>query len=159
MFFRSTVIEWNNLDKSIRGSESFTLFKERHSFFKKSILQPIWPTPNRTFNWHNPTGIKLITRFRLGLSHLRDHKFKHNFLNCLNPICCCGKGIETTAHYLLHCPIFSDERSIFLNKIQTIVENVLRGSDSRISMMPFLWYFFNDTKDTSMLNTATDCIL
>ena len=105
-FFPSSVIEWNNLDKSIRSSESLALFK-------KSILQFIRPTPNRTFNCHNPIGIKLITRLRLGLSHLRDHKFKHNFLDCLNPICCCGKDIETTVHYLLHCPIFPDERSFF----------------------------------------------
>ena len=118
--------KWNNLYKSIRSSESFALFK-------KSILQFTRPTPDRTFNCHNSNGIKLITRLRLGLSHLRDHKFKHNFLDCLNPICCCGKDIETTVHYLLHCPIFSDERSIFLNNIRSIDENVLSGGDSRIS--------------------------
>ena len=110
----------------MRSSESFALFK-------KSILQFIRPTPNRTFSCHNPVGTKLITRLRLGLSHLREHKFKHNFPDCLNPICCCGKDIETTVHYLLHCPIFSDERSIFLNSIQSIDEIVLSGSDSRIS--------------------------
>ena len=119
-FFPSSVIEWNNLDRSIRSSESFAIFKE-------SILQFIRPTPNRTFNCHNPIGIKLITRLRLGLSHLRDHKFKHNFLDCLNPICCCGQDIETTVHYLPHCPFFSDERSIFFNNIQSINENVLKG--------------------------------
>ena len=79
-FFPSTVIEWNNLDKSIRSSESFALFK-------KSILQFIRPTSNRTFNCHNPIGIKLTTTLRSGLSHLRGHKFKHDFLDCLNLIC------------------------------------------------------------------------
>ena len=73
-FFQSIVTEWNNLEKS------------KKSIFKKSILQFIRPTPSRTFNCHNPVGIKLITRLRLGLSHLRDHKFKHNFLDYLNPI-------------------------------------------------------------------------
>ena len=152
-FFPSTVIEWNNLDKSIRSSESFVLFK-------KSILQFIRPTQNRTFNCHNPTGIKLITRLRLGLSHLRDHKFKHNFLDCLNPICCCGKDIETTLHYLLHCPIFSDERLIFFNNIRSIDENVLSGSDPKISdTLLFGISSFNDTKNTSILNTTIDYIL
>ena len=98
-FFPSTVIEWNNHDKSIRSSESLALFK-------KSILQFIRPTPNRTFNCHNPIGINLITRLRLGLTHLRYRKFKHNFLDYLNPICCFGKDIETTVHYYLHCSIF-----------------------------------------------------
>ena len=147
MFFLSTVSDWNNLDKSISSSESLTLFK-------KSILQFIQPTPNKTY-W-NPIGIKLITRLRLGLSHLRDHKFKHNFLDWLNPICCCGKHIETTVHYFLHCPIFSDERSIFFN----IDENVLSGIDSRIyEMLLFGISSFNDTKNTSILNTITDYIL
>ena len=151
-FFPSTVIEWNNIDKSIRSSESLTLFK-------KSILQFIRPTPNRIFNCYNPIGIKQITRLRLGLSHLRDHKFKRNFLDCLNPICCCGKDIETTVHYLLHCPIFSDERSIFLSNIRSIDENVLSGSDSRISeTLLFCIFSFNVTKSTSILNTTTHLI-
>ena len=89
-----------------------------------------------------------------------DHKFKHNFLDCLNPICCCGQDIETTVHYLLHCPIFSDERSIFFNNIRSINENVLSGSDSRISeTLLFGISSFNDTKNTSILNTTIHYIL
>ena len=130
------------------------------ALFQKSTQQFIQPTPSRTFNCHNSIGIKLITRFRLGLSHLRDHEFKHNFLDCLNPICCCGQDIETTVHYLLHCPIFSDERSIFFNNFRSIDENVLSGSDSRISeTLLFGISSFNDTKNTSILNTTIGYIL
>ena len=32
-------------------------------------------------------GIRLITRLRLGLIHLREHKLKYNFQNCLNQNC------------------------------------------------------------------------
>ena len=39
------------------------------------------------FRCHNPKGIKLLTRLRLGISDLREHKFKHGFLDSLNPIC------------------------------------------------------------------------
>ena len=151
--FQCTVIELNNLGKSIRSSESIALFK-------KNILQFIRPTPNRTFTCHNPIGIKLIRRLRLGLSHLRDDKFKHYFLDCLIPICCCGKDIETTVHYLRHCPIFSDERSIFFNNFRSSDENVLSGSDPRISeTLLFGIFSFNDTKNTSILNTTIDYIL
>ena len=125
-FFPSTVIGWSNVDKSIKSSENFALFK-------KSILQFIRPTPNRIFNCYSPIRIKLITRFRLVLSHLWDHKFKNNFLDCVNPICYCDKDIDTIVHYFLHCPIFSDERSIFLNNIRSIDEDVLIESDFRIS--------------------------
>ena len=118
------------------------------------------PTSNRTFNCHNPIGIKVITRLRLRLNHLRDHKFKHNFLDCLNPICCCGKDIKTTVHYLLHCSIFSDVRSFFFNNIRSIDENALRGSDSRIfETLLFGISSFNDTKNASILNTTIDYFL
>ena len=38
---------------------------------------------------YSPIGLKFLTRIRLGLSHLRDHKFKHSFQDTLNPICSC----------------------------------------------------------------------
>ena len=55
-----------------------------------------------------------FTRLRLELSHLREHKFKYNFKNCLNPLCSCGSSIELTSHFLLYCPIFNDKRYLFI---------------------------------------------
>ena len=138
LFFASTVVEWNNVDKSIGSSESFTLFK-------KTILQFIQPSPHRTFNCHNPIGIKLITRLKLGLSHLQDHKFKITFLDCLNPACCCGSYYS-----------FSN---LFRGKIRSFNENILSRSNSRNSeVLSFGISYFNDTKNTSILNTPIDYI-
>ena len=53
-FFPFTVIVWKKLDNNIRNSESV-------SAFKKQILKLIRPSPNSTFNVHNPHGIKLLT--------------------------------------------------------------------------------------------------
>ena len=58
-FFPSTVIEWNKLDSNIRNSESLAIFKKR-------ILAFIRPCANSTFQCHNPKGLKLISRLRLG---------------------------------------------------------------------------------------------
>ena len=69
--------------------------------------------------------VKSLTRLRLGLRHLREHKFKHSFQNSLDPIFRCGKDIETSAHFLLHCPNDPNERSIFLNIIESINWNNL----------------------------------
>ena len=52
--------------------------------FKKHILQFIRPSSNSVYNCHNPKGIKLMTRLRLDLSHLREHKFKHSFEDSKN---------------------------------------------------------------------------
>ena len=95
-FFPSTVIEWNKLDNNIRNSESV-------SAFKKQILKFIRPSPNSMFNVHNPHGVKLLTRLRVGLSHLREHNFRHNFQDSLDPFCNCGRHIETTIHFFPHC--------------------------------------------------------
>ena len=81
-FFPSTISEWNKLGTSLRNSKIFLTFK-------KNILQFIRPAVNSAYNCHNPKGIKLVTRLRLGLSPLREHKFKHNFQESLNTLCNC----------------------------------------------------------------------
>ena len=111
-FFPSTIIEWNKLDWKIKNSESFKTFKKR-------ILSFIRPSPNSTFNCHNPKGIKLLPRLRLGLSHLREHKFKHSIQDSLNLFCSCGKGeVETSSHYLLHWSNYLEQRLALLNTIK-----------------------------------------
>ena len=47
-------------------------------------------SPNGTFNKHNCHETKLLTRFPVGLSHLREYKFRHNFQDSLDPFynCC-----------------------------------------------------------------------
>ena len=74
-YFPSIVTEWNNLGKSIRNSESF-------SIFKKNISKLIRPSSNSIFTCHNPKGVKLLTRLRLGLRHLRNHL--RNYLQLWN---------------------------------------------------------------------------
>ena len=106
-FFSIHIIEWNKLDNNIRNSESA-------SAFKKQILKFIRPSPNSTFNVHNPHRIKLLTRLRVGLSHLRERKFRHNFQGSLDPFCNCGRHIETTTHLFLHCSNYSNKKKNFL---------------------------------------------
>ena len=58
-----------------------------------------------------------MTRLRLGLSHLREHKFNHNFKNCINPLCSCGMDIESTSHLFLRCSVFGDKITTLFNKV------------------------------------------
>ena len=87
-------------------------------FIKQSdnhILRDLNHKANSFFNCLNPKGIKVITSLRFGFRHLRDHKFKHSFQDCFNPIYSCGIEVEATAHYLLHCPNYLNERKILLD--------------------------------------------
>ena len=44
------------------------------------------------------------------LIHLREHKLEHDFQDTLNPLCSCGNDVESTEHFLLHCPQFGNEK-------------------------------------------------
>ena len=71
--------------------------------------------------------------FLIGMSHLREHKFKHNFQDCLNPICSCDLDIESTSHFLLHCPTFNDERYTLLGTLNNIDPTLLEITKSSLS--------------------------
>ena len=73
-FFPSAISEWNKLDLNIRNSASLNTFKKKLRNFTQ-------PCANSIFDIHNPLGIRLLTRLRLGLSHLHEHKCKHCFQN------------------------------------------------------------------------------
>ena len=108
-YLRAAIKERNRLDIDIRKSNSI-------SIFKKCILSFIRPLPHKFSNSHNPQGLKLFTRLPIGLSHLRCHKFKYNFLDTINPLCSCGSYMETTLHFLLYCPNVIECRDTHLSK-------------------------------------------
>ena len=124
-FFPSTIIEWNKLDSNIRSSETLNIFKSK-------ILKFIRLTASSIFGFHNSIVVKLLIRLRLGLSHLRKHKFKHSFQDTFNPLCNCGKEVETTFHFLLSCPNYSDERLTLLSKIRNTNPNILEDTNSQL---------------------------
>ena len=75
------------LDINIRNPELISLFKGR-------LLSFICPKQSNIYNLFDPISLKLLTHFRLGLSHLKATKFHHNFQDCLNPLCSCSFEIK-----------------------------------------------------------------
>ena len=69
---------------------------------------------------------------RLGLSHLRENKFNHNFQNCTNPLCSCGMDIESTSHFFLHRPLFDDKRIILLSHLNKIDCKLIKMNESSL---------------------------
>ena len=122
-FFPSTLKYWFNLDDSIRNSESVAIFKSR-------LLSLIQPFQSNVYNIFDPIGLKLLTRLRLGFSHLNEHKFRHDFQECLNPLCLCNFEIEDTTHYLLLCQYFSEHRINLINSVNSVFDNCESFSDN-----------------------------
>ena len=88
---------------------------------------------------------------RLGLIHLREHKFKHNFQESLNPWCNCGHGIEST---------ITNERYTFLSTLSNIDCNLLNNTDYVLTqILLFGNLFFNSDEKVEILNATIDYIL
>ena len=61
------------------------------------------------FPIHDPVGVKLLSHLSK-LSHLNEHKFRHNLKDRVSPMCDCGAETETTSHFFLRCQFFANER-------------------------------------------------
>ena len=152
-FFPSTVIEWNKLDLNICNSESLISFKSK-------VLKFTRPPENSIFLCNNPKGIQLLTRLRLGLSDLCDHKFKHNFQDTLNRICNYSEDIETSCHYLFYCSLYTNERLALLNIIQGIDNSILELADSHIvEVLLYGRKFLDISSNANILNATIDFLL
>ena len=125
-FFPSVISEWNKLNEHLASSESFSIFRSR-------LLKQIRPLGNSIFNVSNTIGIQHLTRLRLGLSHLREHKFRHHFNDTLNPLCPCNSEVESVSHFFLHCHFFDNERIILMNEILNIDPDINLLDDISIS--------------------------
>ena len=114
--FPSNLNDLFNLDLNIRNAESISLFKSK-------LLSFIRPVQTNIYNIFDPKSLTFLTRLRLGLSHLNEHRFGHNFQDCLNPLCSCCFVIEDTSHYLLHCHHFSHHCVAVMNRVKSICDN------------------------------------
>ena len=115
-FFPYCVREWNKLSPEIRCLPTIARFK-------KALLAFIRPEGHKVFGLHNPYGVKLLSRLRMGLSHLKEHKFKHGFSDSVLPLCSCGLlESETTEHFLLRCKSYITERNYFLDQVNNLFD-------------------------------------
>ena len=140
-FFPSTLNYWFSLYINIRNSDSISLFKSR-------LLSFIRPVQNKIYNIFDPEGLKFLTRLRLGISHLNAHRFRHNFQDCLNPLCSCSLEIEDSTHYLLHFRHFSTQRANLMNSVKSVFQNFeFLSENSKKDLLLFGDSRFNENKN------------
>ena len=94
----------------------------------------------------------MCLRLRLGLSHLGDHKFRHNFQHCVSTMCYSDQDIETTTHFLFYCLSFNCTRKTLFEKINQVSGTILRQSDSTTTKI----LLFGDNKLDFETNNFTD---
>ena len=117
-FLPFSINEWNKLDPDIRNLDS-------HEMFRKKLLNFIRPSEKSIFNIYDPQGSKLLNRLRLGFSHLREHKFRHNFADTVNPLCSCALETESTDHFFLRCQNYVSFRTALMNELSSINSGII----------------------------------
>ena len=116
--------------------------------------------PNSIYNIHNPLGVKYLTRLRIGFSHLKEHKFKHNFHYSIDPMCSGSSGIEASIHFFLHCASFNTQRQTLFNKIANIDANILtENEDSSVNTLLFGISNSENSFNKAMLNASIEFVL
>ena len=118
MFFQNssllfTTSDWNKLDSDLKNIDS-------HAMFSKKLLTFLKPLGNDTYGTFDPLGVRLLNILRLGFNHLREHKFKHDFVDTLNSLRSWILETEDTEHYFLRCQNNLLFRTTLMKKLTNI---------------------------------------
>ena len=115
--------------------------------FQKALLNFYRPKECSVFNIFDPVGLKLLTRLRVNLSHLREHKFRHNFL-------------DTLIHFVVVIWRFTTIRKTLLDNIVDLIGTISNLSDDKLVNLllygPLLFnIYINDLLLYMLQNTET----
>ena len=128
--------------------------------FNSKLLAFIRPVQRSIYNVFNPQGLKFLTRLRLGLSHLNEHRFRHNFKDCINPLCSCSLEVENTLHFFLHCHHYSTLFMGLMNEVNQTDENFsYLSDDNKVSLLLYGDSRFDDNKNNFFLSAPITYIL
>ena len=154
-FYPDAVKSWNNLGPEIRNIDKISKFKE-------AVIKTIQPQKRSIFNVHDPNGIRHIYQLRVGLSPLRAHKKRHNFIDTPDDICRCGTGIETTEHFLMNCPLFKIQRDSLLSVVNPFFSKLKAAIPTLSSNLAQILLYGNEnlnpSENSSILKATIDFI-
>ena len=112
------------------------------------MLKFIRTIPNSAFSVADIYEIKIFTRLHVGLSHLREHKLRHNFQDTINPLCSCSLEIESISYFFLPCRNNITPRTNLMNELPKLDSNILNLDE--ISLTKLLLY--GDSKYENNVN-------
>ena len=95
-----------------------------------------------------------------GLSHFNEHKFRHNFADCVNSLCSSSIKPETTLLFFLHCHNFSNIRRKLFDKIKLLDKTLLQlNEESLVTALLFGSKIYNKQVNVQILNASVNCII
>ena len=88
--------------------------------FPKKLLNVIRPSEKSIYNIYNQQGSKLLNSFRVGFSHLHEHKFQQNFADTVNPLCSYAFETESIDHFFLRYQNYVSFGTAPMNELSSI---------------------------------------
>ena len=73
-----------------------------------------------------------MIRLRVGFSHLKEHKFKHNSQDTLRPLQPCSIEAGDTYKICMRCQNFSDQRNVLFNNLNAVNSEIIKMNESDI---------------------------
>ena len=140
-FLPFAITEWNKWDSDIKNIDS-------HAVFCKKLLAFIRPLGNDTYGIYGPLGVRLLSGLRLGFNHLKEHKFRHNFVDTLNSLCLCSVKTEDTKHYFVRCQNNLSFHTTLMNDLNNI-NTAIASSNSDDLLRVILYGNESFNKDTN----------
>ena len=146
-----TIVAWNRIHPETLNA----------SFIIKHLLKEIHLAPHSVYDICKPNGLDLITRLKLGLSHLTEYKFNHNLKNCINPLFSCSLEVESTSYFFLHCHYYDSVICKMFNELcevdvnlpnafhEKLVNILLDGSSFFVIVITGLFILINKCKTDS----------
>ena len=88
-----------------------------------------------------------LTRLGVGFSHLREHKFRHGFLDIVDTISSCRtNAVENNKNYFLHWSNFTNKRIVFFLVFFDDIRNIGINYDLLDSSILSRMLLFGNTK-------------
>ena len=128
------------------------------SMFRKKLLTFTRPSEKSIYNIYDSRGSKFLNRLRLGFSHLREHKFRHNFADNVNPLCSCAQT-ESTDNVFLRCHNYVSFRTALTNELSSINCGIVSLRPS--ALLEVIFYgdkIFNDKSNYRILTAIINYI-
>ena len=91
---------------------------------------------------------------------LNEHRFRHNFKNCINPLCSCSLELENTLHFFLHCLHCSTFCISLVNKAYQIdTYHLYLSVNIKVSLLLYGDSIFDGNKNNFILSASITYIL
>ena len=95
----------------------------------------------------------------LGFSHLREHKFRHNFADTVNPLYSCAVKIKSIDYFFLRCQNCVSFLTALMSELSSIISGIISLRPSALlEVIRHGDKMLNDNSNQQILTATINCL-